>query len=111
MVGIRPPLSNMPMYNRKMALAIAAQHGITVFRSGPNELQCDAPPHHLISGTDCHTVICFGWDDLGQRIAQGVEPCEDNECDCRDISDDPNVTSPEAYASSMRWELIHKGLW
>lgn len=88
------------MTHKQKALHLAAQWGITIFKS-------DAPPQSIITGTDCHYIICFGWDDVSQRISLGIEPCEDTECVCREES----IRTPEEYAQWMNWELIYKGQW
>lgn len=94
------------MTNKQKALAKAKELNIAIFRTKDRvqEFQVDAPRGYKFVLTELHYMICFGWDDIAERISGGIEKCEEHDCDvCCSVEE--RKTAQE-YADWMGWELI-----
>ncbi len=89
---------------KKHAIKFAAENGLQIFKDG-TDLHIDCPRGKCFD-EGLHMLVCSGWKDALYRIkAEGVEVCDDPECDyCTDP--DPEMT-PDEYAAWMKWELIY----
>jgi hypothetical protein len=81
---------------RQQVAAAVEQHGLELFdESGPGELHATlwSPAGVVFADNGCHnlTVAYFtdrpaGWVELAARVAEGLQPCDAEECDtCDDV--------------------------
>jgi len=78
---------------RRQVMAVAAQFGIRVHDDG-EKVSIDAPRYYVLKGSGLHfTDVRYGaahgawpkpevWGEVLHDIRDGIEPCEDPECDC-----------------------------
>lgn len=95
------------MTKKQRALHEAAKLNLAIFRSydNPRLFHVDAP-YGFVFSEGLHYMVCDSWEDILTRISDGIEKCEDTECDVCHPEEGPNTLTAAEYAEWMNWELI-----